>query len=515
MRDPALDPPAWLDRRAGVILHPTALPGPHGIGDLGAAARAFIDGLAAAGARLWQVLPLVPPDGGGSPYASQSAFAGDARLIDLGELAGLGLLEPAELTPPPDLARGRVDPRGVAWKRERHDRAAARLVEGHGRTGAGGRSLADELAGFRASERAWLADWGLYAALKRRAGGAPWWRWPAPIRDRDPDAVGQARAELAGEVARVEAIELLFDRQARALKAHADARGLLLVGDLPLYVAHDSADVWARRDLFQLDADGRPRAVAGVPPDGFNELGQLWGNPLYDWPRLAADGYGFFAERLRRALAFAHVIRIDHFRGLAAYWEIPAGAEDARPGRWTPGPGEALFAALRGRLGDPLPLLAEDLGYLDDAVRALLAASGLPGMRVLQFAFGGGADNPYLPHRHVPGAVVYTGTHDNDTLLGYWAGATEPVRAHARRYLGLGEDAGARPAAEALVRAAFASVARWAVVPLQDLLGLGAEARFNAPGTLGPHNWSWRVDGEALPEAVRARLAELASLYER
>ncbi len=494
---------AESDRVAGVLLHPTSLPGPHGIGDLGEGARAFVRWLASAGMRRWQVLPLVPPGAGDSPYSTGSAFAGSPWLVDLSALAQHGLLDAADLAPDRDLGRpDRVDFGAVhAFKGPRLEKAAARLLASPGHP------LRADLERFRAAHP-WIADHALFFALRDRER-QPWWRWPEPLRDRDPAALREARVALAGEVDRWIAVQCFFDGQWAALRRECEAAGVRLVGDVPIYVDADSADVWTHRHLFDLDADGRRRFVAGVPPDAFSDVGQLWGNPLYRWDRLAEDGYAWWAERLGRAIEQTHFVRIDHFRAFSAYWSVPHGAPDARTGEWIEGPGMALFDALRRRLG-ALPVIAEDLGDIDAPVRRLLAETGFPGMKVLQFAFGGGADNLYLPHHHTTGSVVYTGTHDNDTTLGWWAHNPEHVRDHVRRYFGVsGHDV-----VWDLIRAAFASVADTALVPMQDVLALGREARMNTPAT-AEGNWRWRMGQGALRDDHAARLRDLATLYDR
>jgi len=485
-----------------VLLHPTSLPGPHGIGTLGAGARTFLDWLSEAGIGLWQVLPLVPPGAGSSPYSTQAAFAGNPWILDLESLVQDGLLSRTELDSPgfdPD----RVDYGRVCdFKGPRLDRAADRLMSG------ARPDLSEELERFRA-DNPWVEDAALFMALHDVEQGRPWWLWPAPLRDRTPQALGDAREELRETLNRVVALQYLFFRQWRQVREHAHLRGVHIIGDMPIYVDRDSADVWAHRDLFQLEADGRPRAQSGVPPDYFSPSGQLWGNPVYDWEALSNDGYGWWIDRLRRALSQVDLIRLDHFRGFASYWAVPMDAPDARTGRWVPGPGKVLFDRLREALG-PLPLVAEDLGIIDGAVHALRRSIGLPGMRVLQFAFGEGSDHPFLPHNHEPHTVVYTGTHDNDTTLGWYRRAPEPVRDHVRRYLGCdGHDV-----VWDLIRVALASVADTAIVPMQDILVLDERSRMNQPG-VAEGNWTWRVRVEAFHADLAGRLRSLCELYSR
>ena len=445
-------------RRSGVLLHPTALLQQDGAGALGGAALRFVDWLAEAGFGVWQVLPLGPTGRDGSPYWTRSDQAGNAVLVD------------PQREPP------------------------------------GG---PDAFEQWCATQQHWLDDHVLFEALAQAHEGAPWWQWPAALRDREPAALAQARQALSERLRQLRRVQWQFDHQWSLLRAHAHERGVRLLGDLPIYVAPDSVSTWAQRDQFQLDALGQPTEVAGVPPDYFSEDGQLWGNPLYDWSRMQADGFVFWRRRLAGLLSRYDLLRIDHFRGLAAYWAVPWGALTARDGRWRDAPGEALLQAVRDELGD-LPLVAEDLGVITPDVDALRRAFGLPGMRVLQFAFGGGADNPHLPHNHSVDLLAYSGTHDNDTTVGWAATLPAAARDHACRYLGCGEG----DLASAVQRAALASVATLAVLPLQDVLGLGSAARFNTPGTVAG-NWQWRLDLALLTPELAARYRVLNQLYGR
>jgi 4-alpha-glucanotransferase len=503
------------DRRSGILLHPTSLPGPHGAGDLGAAAHRFAGWLAEAGQRLWQVLPLGPTGFGDSPYQALSSRAGNPLLVSLEVLRNEGWLGDGDLAGAPGGEPDRADLHGaLEWKRERLARAARAF-----RMGAD-RERAAELEDFRAREAAWLDDWALFATLKVAHGGRPWTAWPGPLARREPAALEAARARFAHEVFAEVFAQFAFSRQWAALRARCRALGIELMGDLPIYVAHDSAEVWARPDLFRLDPTGEPTAVAGVPPDYFSATGQRWGNPLYDWDAVAREGWGFWIDRVRGTLALVDRIRLDHFRGFEAYWEIPAGAPTAERGRWVPGPGARLFEALLRALG-PLPFVAENLGVITPEVEALRRRFGLPGMAILQFAFGDDPQAPtFQPHNYAPDLVAYTGTHDNDTVAGWWqGGAGDSVRtadavarekAFALEYLGVD----GRDVPGALIRAVLASVADTAVFPLQDALGLGSEARMNTPATLGG-NWRWRVREEALDAALAARLRRLAAVYGR
>jgi 4-alpha-glucanotransferase len=480
------------ERTSGVLLHVTSLPGPHGIGDFGPGAYHFVDWLAAAGQRLWQVLPLTPIGPGDSPYQSVSAFAGSPLMVALEPLVSRGWLADPGLSGTVFEAQ-RVDYARVMPWRMAQLRAAAQ----------GFFAEADapermEFEAWCAREAAWLDDYALFMALEAAHGGACWWDWAAPLARREPQALADARRVHAGEIAFWQFVQWCFDRQWRAVRAHAHAQGIAIVGDLPIFVAHHSADCWARPDLFLLDPDFQPRVVAGVPPDFFSADGQRWGNPLYDWDAMAADGYRWWSERIRRMLAQADVFRIDHFRGFAAHWEIPADCPTAVGGRWVTGPGRALFDAIAEAVG-PLPIIAEDLGVITPDVEALRDDCGFPGMRILQFAFGGDGSHAYLPHNHVPRSVAYTGTHDNDTSLGWWRSATERERAFAATYLG-SDEAGA---AAAMLRATAASPARTVLFPMQDVLGLDGTHRMNVPGLMGG-NWSWRFDWAMVAEAGAA-----------
>jgi 4-alpha-glucanotransferase len=478
------------ERNAGVLLHPTSLPGRYGIGDFGDELIAFLDWTRDAGLKIWQVLPLNPPGYGNSPYGCHSSYAGNPLLISPDRLVRDALLPAAALNDVPKFPDDHVDFDRVAafkndllrqsWEhftknpREDHVYAQKRFQE----------------------DNKWLDDWAVYAALKKRHSDKKWSDWPRPIAMRDPATLSAARRELASEISYHKYIQYVFFRQWAAIREAADARGLDILGDVPIYVAGDSADVWANRDLFQLDENGNPTVVAGVPPDYFSETGQRWGNPLYRWDLIRERRYRWWVSRFRAAYRFADIVRIDHFRGFAAYWEIPASEPTAIHGRWMPGPGRALFDAVRHALGD-LPLVAEDLGFITPEVNELRRAIGIPGMKILQFAFTK-VNSPHLPHCYEPMTVVYTGTHDNDTARGWYATAKPEERQLAEFYLGI------NGAIEwALIRAAFTSVAQTAIVPAQDILGLGSEARMNRPGD-GDENWAWR----ALPGALRAEHAE-------
>ncbi len=491
-------------RRSGLLLHPTSLPGPHGIGELGREAYAWVDFLEAAGQRLWQVMPLGPTGYGDSPYQCFSAFAGNHYLIDLAELQAAGLLAGADLAqvralPEQHVAFGEVIPRKLALLTSAATRFAAAATA----------TERAAVAEFARRHEAWLADYALFMALKEENGGRAWTEWPGELKRREPAALAAARTRLADAVARHTLWQYWFFSQWQRLRAYANGKDVLVLGDVPIFVALDSADTWSRPELYHLGPDGSPTVVAGVPPDYFSPTGQRWGNPLYDWAAMAQDGHGWWVARVGAALELFDRIRVDHFRGFAAYWEVPATEETAVNGRWVPGPGQALFDALKGALGE-LPLVAEDLGVITPDVDALREANGLPGMKVLQFAFAGGADDPYLPHNYEANCVVYTGTHDNDTSAGWYAAAPEVERDMVRRYLAKGDD----NIAWELLRLAQASVADTAVAPLQDALGLGSTARMNTPGTAAG-NWSWRFTWTDVPYWLAPQLRELAELYGR
>jgi 4-alpha-glucanotransferase len=504
------------DRRSGLLLHPTSLPGPHGAGDLGPAAHRFVEWLAAARQRLWQVLPLGPTGYGDSPYQALSTRAGNPLLVSLEALRDEGWLADADLADAPAADPRAADlPLALAWKRERLARAS-RTFAARARAEA-----AADLDAFRAREAGWLGDWALFAVLKDAHGGRAWTAWPAPLARRDPAALEAARTRHAEAIRAEEFVQWCFFRQWQALRARCRALDVQLMGDVPIYVAHDSVEVWTRPELFRLDRSGAAAAVAGVPPDYFSATGQLWGNPLYDWDAAAQEGYRFWIERFRAALALVDRVRLDHFRGFEAYWEVPAGTRTAEGGRWVPGPGERLFRALERALGSPLPFVAENLGVITPEVEALRTRFHLPGMAVLQFAFGNDPQAPtFLPHNYERDLVAYTGTHDNDTALGWWeGGAGESVRseedvrkekAFALEYLGVD----GREMNWALIRALLASVADSVVVPLQDLLGLGSEARMNTPSTTG-RNWRWRFREGDLGAGHAERLARMAEIYGR
>ena len=480
-------------RRAGLLLHPTSLPGGSGSGDLGPDAYRFVDFMVACGFSVWQTLPLGPPHDDLSPYSAQSAHAGNPRLIALEPLVEAGWLKP-------DGGPG-INEDGWTYRQRR-------LIEARQGFEKAGR-IRGEYEAFLDQHQSWLDDFALYQAIRAAQGQSAWTDWPPELRDRHPEALAAMRQQLDKSLAQCRFEQFLFHRQWTAIKKYANERGILIFGDIPLFVGYDSADVWARRDCFLLDDEGRPKVVAGVPPDYFSATGQLWGNPHYAWESMRADGFQWWKDRIHTQLTQFDLLRIDHFRGLEAYWEIPADAETAVSGRWQLAPGDELFRTLRAKFGR-LPLVAEDLGIITPEVETLRDNHGLPGMKVLHFAFGGGADNPYLPHNHVLNSVVYTGTHDNNTTLGWFEELDEQTRAHLFDYLG------GHPASipELLVRCAFASVARLAVVPMQDILSLGGEDRMNRPG-VAKGNWRWRFRWDQVSSGVAAHYRHLLELYGR
>ncbi len=494
-------------RVSGLLLHITSLPSAYGIGDLGPAAYRFADFLARTDQRLWQMLPLGPAGVGHSPYSATSTFAGNPLLISPEPLREYGLVTEDDLAPLRALPADHVDYARVVPRKEAIlDTAYERFAAGH--------SSVDEssLDQFRERQSAWLADYTLYAALKEVHDGAPWTEWPAPLAQFDSDALARARAAHADTVRKHAFWQYLFHRQWSALQAYCHTRDIRLFGDLPIYVAYDSADVWAHQDLFQLDADGAPTAVAGVPPDYFSPEGQRWGNPLYRWERMRENDYAWWTARMRHAFDRFDLVRLDHFRGFDAYWKIPADEKTAINGEWVDGPGAPFFETLEEKLGE-LPVVAENLGIITDSVEALRTTVDFPGMAVLQFAFDGDPSNEFLPHNYERGVVAYSGTHDNNTIMGWWENELSASdRAFAQRYLGL--ERSSADVHEQCLRFLMASVADRVVTPLQDVLGLGAEARMNTPGE-PTGNWTWRVTPDQMTDAAEEMLSDLTRLYGR
>ena len=477
-------------RRAGVLLHPTSLPGDGENGDFGKHAYWFVDWMVRARLGVWQVLPLGPTHDNGSPYQSMSAYAGNPALISLELLVQDGLLS-EQAVRDAGCSRAVCLEQAFACLKERRD------------------GIYGEYLAFRNAHKNWLDDHCLFQALRSRYGASSWLQWPEGLRARRPRALQRARRELTAQIDLEAFRQFVFYRQWLALRRYANERGVLLFGDLPIFVDLDSADVWAYQQYFQLKDNGEPAVVAGVPPDYFSATGQRWGNPLYDWERLAEDGYRWWIDRIRCQLTLFDFIRIDHFRGFESYWQIPAEEPTALNGQWMKGPGDALFEAIGAALGR-LPLVAEDLGLITEEVTALRRRHHLPGMKVLQFAFDGSAQNPYLPHYHCRNSVVYTGTHDNDTTLGWYQHLDEGTKVYIDDYLGGRVERPPWP----FIRTAMASVAELAIVPMQDFLELGSEHRMNQPG-VSEGNWRWRFGWEQVPEDLADRIRHWCERYDR
>lgn len=499
-----------FDRAGGILLHPTSLPGEYGIGDLGPRAYRFVDWLASTGCKLWQILPLGPTGYGDSPYQCFSAFAGNPYLISPEMLIDDGLLTPDDLRDRPNFTASRVDfGMLIPWKLDLLQLAFSRFRS----------DIGDLRAGFDyfcAQNVSWLDDYALFMAVKDANNGNAWNTWNEPLRTRDKSALDQARADLAEGIQRHSFYQFIFRRQWESLRKYTNDKGIKIIGDAPIFVAYDSSDVWSHPELFFLDEVGNPTVVAGVPPDGFSATGQLWGNPLYRWDVHKESGYAWWVERIKYELKSVDLLRLDHFRGFAGYYEIPATDKTAENGHWVPGPGPDLFRTIDARLSDgavtseiKLPIIAEDLGLVTPDVIALLEEFQLPGMKVLQFGFSGPND-PFLPHNYVPNCVAYTGTHDNNTARGWFETTSDHEREFALRYL----DSDGSNFAWDLIRAVWSSVADIAVTPMQDLLDLGGEARMNFPSTLGG-NWEWRMKDEYLSQSLADRLREMNFLYLR
>lgn len=504
---------AWWDgamtvyhhRQLGVLLHPSCLFGREPIGTIGAEAYQFVDWLAGTGSHIWQILPLTMNGAYDSPYFSYSAFAGNPWLVDLADLAEHGLLDaPVLLDEDSDAAVPFDDL--AATKLPQLQRAARALLDSPDHAWRPG------LQAFVA-EHGWLTDTCHFFALKESFDDAPWFTWPAPLRRRDPEAIAKSRRELAERIDEWAAMFFFFERQWVALKRAANAAGLTVLGDLPIYVSHDSADVWLNQSEFSLDDDGGLLVQSGVPPDYFSETGQLWGNPLYRWDVMATNGYRWWIDRLRRCIELSDVVRIDHFRALSAYWEVPADAADARSGRWVPGPAQPFMDAIREAF-PAMPFVAEDLGTLDDDVLVLRDVNDLPGMRILQFGFDGTPDNPHQPHQFPTRCLAYTGTHDNDPIAGWWASLDHDQRRDVASYYQFDPGADVGRVVWSLIEATIGSRAEVAVIPMQDLLVLDSCARMNDPSVF-VGNWSWRMPPDGLSADLARSLRELAQRYDR
>lgn len=505
-----------FNRSSGILLHPTSLPGKHGIGDFGDAAYRFVDFLHKTGQRVWQVLPLGPTGYGDSPYQCFSAFAGNPLLVSLDKLAEEGFLTADDLREAPEFPAHRVDYGAVIGFKSAQLQRAYRSFD---RNASGAQK--HDFRSFCVHHAAWLDDYSMFMALKCAHQNSVWTSWPPHFAQHESGALENHRQAFAEERNAARFVQYAFFKQWGALKRYCRERGIQIMGDIPIFVAHDSADVWAHRELFKLDQYGRPSVVAGVPPDYFSATGQLWGNPLYRWDVIAGTGFAWWIERFRSAFSLFDIARLDHFRGFEACWEIPAGEETAMHGRWVEGPGAAFFTAMQNTLGD-LSIVAENLGFITPEVQRLKSRCGFPGMAILQFAFGTDPQAPeFRPHNFERNLVVYTGTHDNDTTLGWWTGdgksdstrSEEDIRKereYALDYL----DSDGKQIHWDLIRAALSSIADLAIIPLQDVLGLGSEARMNLPAR-PTGNWGWRVTQEMLTDLICDRLKEMTTTYGR
>jgi 4-alpha-glucanotransferase len=493
-----------FERSSGILVHPTSLPGPFGSGDLGASSYHFVDWLIVAGQKLWQMLPLGPVGMGDSPYMCLSAFAGEPMLIDLQELSDRGWLPKHELKDLPHFDQQKVHYGNVkAFRMSKLRIASANFFAKNSK------NEMEEFHSFCKKQKVWLEDYSLFMSLIQKYNGAEWSTWDPELVKRSPAALKAIRKELEQEIKFWEFTQWCFFRQWFALKNYANERGVKIVGDIPIFIAFQSADVWANQHLFHLDKERKPKFVAGVPPDYFSVTGQRWGNPLYDWKAMHEENYSWFIDRIRTTLALVDIVRIDHFRGFAGYWEIPATEATAVKGRWVKGPGAKLFDAIEKKLGK-MPIIAEDLGEITPDVVELRDRYDFPGMRILQFAFAADTKNNFLPHNYIANTVVYSGTHDNDTTIGWFTSATEREREFVKKYVGTD----GKEIQWDLIRVASQSVAAMAVFPFQDVLGLGTEARMNMPGhALG--NWSWRFVWEQVQHWHAMRLYEITALNAR
>jgi 4-alpha-glucanotransferase len=493
-----------LQRSAGIVLHPTSFPGPDGIGDIGPEAYRWVNFLSECGCSLWQLLPLGPTGYGDSPYQCFSAFAGNPYLISSTSLLSQGLLTREDLIDRPDLSTTTVDyGPTIQWKLILLDRAYRNFLKTNDT------KLAMDFEAFCSAQFNWLDDFALFMALKESQEGNAWGNWPAPLRDRDPGALEKFRNKNSQVIERQKFRQFIFFQQWSSLRQYARSKGVVIIGDAPIFVAYDSADAWSNRDLFFLDDEGKPTVVAGVPPDYFSPTGQLWGNPLYNWKKHHETNFAWWVKRIRATLQLFDIIRLDHFRGFAGYWEVPFGEPTAENGRWVPGPGAELFEAIRAELGD-LPIIAEDLGEITPDVIHLRDSLDLPGMKIFQFAFANDAEDPFLPHNYTSNCVAYTGTHDNDTSMGWYRTAPEVERDFIRRYLGRSGD----DISWDMIRAVWSSVANFALAPLQDFLQLDSDARMNFPGQASG-NWGWRFNAGAIHSGLTARIHEINTLYNR
>ena len=491
-------------RSSGVLLHPTSLPGPYGIGDLGPSAYHWIDFLSESGTGLWQVLPLGPTGFGDSPYQCFSAFAGNPYLVSPDTLLQEGLIHANDLVEVPKFPAGKVNfGKVIYWKLDLLNRSYLQFQS------RSDKSLQKDFDTFCEKQVNWLPDYALFMALKESQGGKPWVKWPTPLRDRDPSTLETFQKENEFAIQRQMYLQFLFFRQWNELHLYANQKGVQIIGDVPIYVAHDSADAWSKRELLDLDQFGQPNVVAGVPPDYFAKTGQLWGNPLYRWGVHARDNYQWWMDRLRSISSLVDIIRLDHFRGFAEYCEVPGGEQTAENGRWVPGPGSGFFHRVK-EVFDELPIIAEDLGEITPDVIQLRDQFDLPGMKIMVFAFNSGESNEFLPHHYPENCDVYTGTHDHETSAGWFKRIEEGERSFAQRYL----NSSGEEIAWDLIRAAWSSVAVFAIAPLQDLLNLDNQARMNYPGKPSG-NWTWRFTDSDLTTALKKRLGEVNYLNSR
>ncbi len=497
------------ERLSGILLHPTSFPGPYGIGDLGDEAYAFIDFLQMSGQHLWQILPLTHTGYGDSPYQSFSAFAGQPLLISPDHLIKSGFLDKSELSGCPDSDPEKIDYGAVIpWKEQILSLAYKRFHEKKKTD----QKLSKEFDVFRLENKIWLSDYALFMSCKKMHDGVSWLEWEDSCRKPDASFKAELFQTLSADIEYYEFLQFIFFKEWKALKSYANERGIKIIGDIPIFVSMDSADVWANQHLFQLDEKGFPTSVAGVPPDYFSATGQLWGNPLYNWEVHEKEDFSWWISRIRTQLANLDILRIDHFRGFESYWSIPYGEETAVCGRWIKSPGHKLFSAVSQALGEDLPIIAEDLGIITPEVDTLREAFHFPGMKVLQFAFESTGESSYHPHRFTnPMCICYTGTHDNDTSLGWYAALSGPCREKLRRYIGNTDE---NQFSFDFLRLCSGSIARYAIFPLQDVLGLGSEARMNTPGTAAG-NWGWRYKKSMLLPSLAKKLKELSILYGR
>ncbi len=492
------------NRASGILLHPTSLPGPDGIGDLGPEAFRWIDFLNQSGTQFWQILPLGPTGYGDSPYQCFSAFAGNPYLISATRLLDQGLLTKADLVDRPNFPIERVDYGPViTWKLHILKKSFDHFKNSKPD------AIHDAFEAFKKSEMDWLAPFVLFMAIKDNFGGIPWNEWPEEYRLQDPQTIADFKAGNAKKIEYQAYLQFIFHRQWQALKDYASKKGVRIIGDIPIFVAYDSADVWGNKELFFLDEKGLPKVVAGVPPDYFSKTGQLWGNPLYNWPLHQRNGYEWWIKRMQSVLSQVDIVRLDHFRGFEAYWEVPFGNETAEHGRWVKGPQHDFFHTIKKELGE-LPIIAEDLGVITDGVIDIRDSFNLPGMKILQFSFASDPDDDFLPHNYPNKCVAYTGSHDNDTSLGWYESASEREKDFCRRYLARSGD----EIAWSLIRTLWQSVADWVLAPMQDFLSLGSWARMNYPGNPSG-NWGWRMRPNAIDGHLAQRIYEINYLYGR